>query len=175
MAEEQGARNICLTGGEPLLQPTNAIVRLAQRAVCNLGCTVETFTNGSRRIPAQLTTWSSFVMDWKLAGSGEKFSPEYESNRRANVDLLNVYRHSGTQNSIKFVCKDVDDLHEALDIYEELDLVVWSGNVYFGVVWGGDLKAGDLVDRLLVANPGRNWYLNVQTHNYIFNPQERGR
>lgn len=171
--DRYGAKNICLTGGEPLLQDRDQLYKLAYATNQQLGCAVEMFTNGSRSIPIRLTTWCTFVMDWKLPGSGERFTDEYEKNRRENVAIMASGARGTQTNSIKFVCKDLLDLTEACRVYEELDLGNWNGDIFFGVVWK-KLKPSVLVDYLL-AKPLPKWRLNIQAHNYIWKPNERRR
>jgi len=65
--EEFGRRLVCITGGEPLLQP--ACVPLARRLI-DLGHTVVVETNGTtdiRPLPAEAVR----IMDVKCPGSGE--------------------------------------------------------------------------------------------------------
>lgn len=170
-----GAKNLCFTGGEPLLQEKPELLNLARKAVTTLGCTVEMFTNGSRLIPMRLAAWCTFVMDWKLPGSGEKFTADYECNRVENLELMaNPPASLGVRNSVKFVCKNQQDLAEARRVYQEHKLADWNGDVYFGVVWDGKLTPAQLVEDLL-RNPPGPWKLNLQTHQYIWDPNERRR
>lgn len=175
-ANRYQAKNVCLTGGEPLLQPTEALLTVAREAVNRLGCTVEMFTNGTRSIPLRLINYCTFVMDWKLPGSGEQFTVEYERTRIENVNSMAYPPKSlGTVNSVKFVCNGEDDLLAARKTYEELDLAQWPGNVYFGVVWGSeDFTTPMLVQQLLDDPPGP-WKLNIQAHNFIWPVNERRR
>lgn len=171
-----GTQNICLTGGEPLLQPTDHLLKVAREAVNRLGCTVEMFTNGTRPIPLRLTNWCSFVMDWKLRGSGEKCTAEYERIRMKNIlDMAYPPNSLGVRNSVKFVCKDAADLEEARQVYQALKLNELPINAYFGVVWGSSsISASWLVQQLLDDPPGP-WKLNLQTHQMIWDPNERRR
>src|SRR6266498_4505304 len=60
-------KHVCLTGGEPHLQPVSELIALSN--FLRYGdYTFEVFTNGT--YPLVLND-CSYVMDWKLLGSGE--------------------------------------------------------------------------------------------------------
>lgn len=157
-------KNICLTGGEPLLQPIDELEELAGTLI-RAGHTVEMFTNGTRPLPV-LRYLITYVMDWKLPGSGEDTN---DPIRRQNIDRLHPW------DAIKFVCLDYDDYTLAKELYTEYFLPIEPivrPQIYFGVVWS-KLAEGELVEWILTD--GLPVRLNVQMHNYLWPAQERGR
>jgi len=153
-------KHVCLTGGEPLLQPTHEMKELCDELM-NWGYTYEMFTNGTFALPVLGAT---YVMDWKLPGSGEDpMNPE----RLANLKRLK------RNDAIKFVIKDEKDFNLARYMYAEH---VPKGRnaplVYAGVVWG-ELGEKDLVAWILESQ--LPWRLNVQVHNHVWPVNERKR
>lgn len=139
---------ICLTGGEPLIQPKRQMEDLV-KILLQRHHTIDLFTNGTRILPEWARSrYVTVVMDYKLPGSAE-----YGSFDPRNVDLL------GPKDAIKFVVKDTDDLEIAKEVLEGHN---WSCQVYFGVVWG-KLDPATLVGRI----PPKAM-LNLQTHKYVF-------
>lgn len=153
-------RHVCLTGGEPLIQPRKDLNKLAFELQMG-GYSIDLFTNGTRRLGNYLWHGApnvTVVMDWKLPGSGEYGS----------FDIWNVSALS-KKDAIKFVVKDRDDWQYALDIIQHHDLTKVT-QIYFGPVW-------DVMDPTRLAE----WvqyeapyaHLNIQTHKYIWDPDER--
>lgn len=161
-------KNVCLTGGEPMLQPADELIDLAVALTDNWGFTVEMFSNGTMHYPDRLLNVVKVVMDWKLGGSGE--GDKNVMTRIDNIERMGV----SDEHSVKFVCKDLDDLEEALNVYDKYDLIGWPGHVYFGVVWGQPFTTADLVQAMLEKGVPA-WELNVQVHNHIWPANERGR
>src|ERR1035437_10659165 len=65
--------NICLTGGEPFLQQKEELKELVDKLQDTEGIgTIECFSNGTLEYPVWALEQISFVMDWKLPGSGEQ-------------------------------------------------------------------------------------------------------
>jgi 7-carboxy-7-deazaguanine synthase len=71
MAEATGATNICLTGGEPFMQNNVELRTLVENLFYEGPYTIEAFTNGSFEWPTWALQHVFFILDWKLAGSGE--------------------------------------------------------------------------------------------------------
>lgn len=101
--------NICLTGGEPLLQK-RGLTPWLKEMVLERDHTVEVFTNGSVLVPESLDeVWVhsnvTYVMDYKpkWSGDGGKFKEE-------NFTLLRE------DDCIKFVCKSREDYEEACEV-----------------------------------------------------------
>jgi 7-carboxy-7-deazaguanine synthase len=161
--------HICVTGGEPLLQNRKELTEFFWFLHHNM-YSVDIFTNGSRPIKADGVNYLfdniTFVMDWKLPGSGEheNFLPQ----RRLNLGLLR------SKDAVKLVIKDNNDLRWAEKYIEG-----WhydpstriDAQVYVGAAWG-EMAEADLVRWL--TEKGYSWVkLNVQVHKFIFDPNAR--
>jgi len=164
MRNETGANNLCLTGGEPFLQPNTLLEEFTALAIAE-GFEVEAFSNGSFVYSKDALKMIDFMMDWKLDGSGEG-STRLE-NRRMNA--LNLQAGSG----IKFVCKDEVDFAQAVQIYNELkDLVNPGVRFWAGSAWAV-FPEREVVE--LILKNQLPWSLNVQVHNFVWPANERGR
>lgn len=157
----ENPRRVCITGGEPLIQPTKEINELAERLV-GLAYEIDLFTNGSRLLKnypwTHIYDQVSVVMDWKLPGSEEQFTFEM-----SNLD------HLTEKDAIKFVCKNAFDFESALGHIEDAGDRL-KAQVWFGPVWGY-LDPSDLASWISRHYPqGR---MNLQTHKYIWDPEER--
>lgn len=168
-AHNTGAFNICLTGGEPFLQPHNELFQTIESlAHPSHVYSFEAFTNGSFAFP----NWTKdplidmrFIMDWKLVGSGE--SQTALDTREQNALFL------GTDDIIKFVIKDVSDFTYAMGTARRLQRAGFKGEFSIGAAWGSAVTEKDVVD-FMIQNKLRDWILNVQIHKYIWPPDERG-
>ena len=157
-------RNVCLTGGEPLIQKNEEINFLLD-ALLLRNYTVDLFTNGSRSLRHH---WGfiglsqvAVVMDYKLPGSGEFGS----------FDISNLQYLNPKKDWLKFVCKNKDDVAAAVKEIEDHNLQHFQ--MYFGVVWGGELTTAELLEMPIWNYP--NMRLNVQLHKYLWDPNERRR
>ena len=162
--EETGARNICLTGGEPFMQNTESMNTLILE-LHDRGYNVEAFSNGSFVYSNIALEYVTFMMDWKLDGSGEGGT----SLENRSVNAMNIRNGSG----IKFVCKDEHDLNQAVEVWTDLATIVDPKTRF----WAGSAWAV-LPEREVVAFILENklpWSLNVQVHNFIWPANERGR
>jgi len=153
-------QNICLTGGEPLLQLTR--LRPVIRELLERGQDIEVFTNGTQVTPGDEFLLDmprssppgviSYVMDYKLESSGEggKFKTQ-------NFRLLNP------RDSIKFVIGTRGDYFEAREVVRDYH-TVFEGTFFMGVVWQKldpqELISWMLEDRLEVR-------LNLQTQSLL--------
>jgi 7-carboxy-7-deazaguanine synthase len=161
--KESGAKNLCLTGGEPFLQNHEALYRFMLDVHCENVVEWEAFTNGTFEIPEQFFLQGLRpVMDWKLPGSGEK---TWESNRPRNLKRMQQYG-----GSVKFTISDKADFAAAFQVWES-QLIDTAIEVYAGPVWGV-MEATEIVN--LITEFKLPWRLNVQTHNYIYGAQTRG-
>jgi 7-carboxy-7-deazaguanine synthase len=171
--KEQSPMHVCITGGEPLIQNRRELTEFFWFLHHNR-YTADIFTNGSRSIKDAdegvnyLFDNITFVMDWKLPGSGEHES--YLEQRTENLKYLR------SRDAIKLVIKDNADLkmaeeyierwHHSMDVFERTD-----AQVYVGVAWG-EMAEADLVHWL--TEKGYSWVkLNVQVHKFIFDPTAR--
>jgi organic radical activating enzyme len=159
--DDTGATAINLTGGEPFQQPERLLEQFVMRAIKDFE--IECFSNGSFIYPQWALDNINFVMDWKLEGSGEAATKRDE--RTVNAHRLKP------SDAIKFVVTGVSDLHEARETWQ------WLRNdtpaeFWCGPAWGL-YGAADIVEYIKTYT--LPWNLNVQVHNYVYNPQERGR
>jgi 7-carboxy-7-deazaguanine synthase len=167
-AEVAGANTITLTGGEPFLQPDTDMLQLVRWLSDHYD--IDCFSNGTIAYPNWAPNEITFIMDWKLPGSGEtKFGPE-NATRLLNLNRLKEARR---QQCVKFVIKDYDDYIEAKILYNKYLSKLPNISVYYGRVWESDITNADLVG--WVMRDKLPWLLNVQMHNYIWPANERGR
>lgn len=110
-----GARHVCVTGGEPLAQPT--CLALLTR-LCDEGYEVSLETSGAMPI-ADVDPRVILVMDLKTPGSGEVARNLYE-----NVTFL------AAKDQIKFVITSPEDYQWAKFKIDELGLTGRVGNVW---------------------------------------------
>lgn len=183
VAEMAGAEWITLTGGEPFLQPKNDLEQLIQM-LWEEGYDVECFSNGTLLYPDWAVEKVSFIMDWKLPGSGED---PFNDNRVVNLGRLNKVMvdnavqaydldstGDGPHHAVKFVVKDQQDLLTAHALWSRyLKDAASEVEVFYGKVWYGNLEDAELVEYVMTNQ--LPWRLNVQVHNHIWDPQERGR
>jgi 7-carboxy-7-deazaguanine synthase len=154
--------NMCITGGEPTMQPDGPLEELASRLMFS-GHTIDLFTNGSLKPLPEWTkaTQVCVILDWKLNGSGE--SETGILTRTDNAKGLS------SKDIIKFVVASQEDFAQAVNAYKVLN-VDTGAKFSAGVAWG-TLEERDLLTTIL--NHNLPWRLNVQVHKYIFNPTER--
>jgi 7-carboxy-7-deazaguanine synthase len=160
---ETGARNVCITGGEPMLQHTLTMQHFIEDLVSR-GLVVEMFSNGTIAYTEQIAANCHITMDWKLPGSGEDFT---DATRIENLRLL---RESRRDHAVKFTIADVHDLATAYNI--------WGGHlrtgivipVYAGPVWGK--FDPDAIVEFMQENK-LPWMVTLQVHKYIWDPQAR--
>jgi 7-carboxy-7-deazaguanine synthase len=155
-------KNICITGGEPTMQPEAELATLATTLLSRYN-TIDLFTNGSLK---PLPKWIEYahvsvILDWKLPGSGEADT---------NVDIRreNVWRLTA-KDMVKFVISDMDDFNKAEKIWVTLSQHT-PAKFSAGVAWG-KMRERDLLNHILIRE--LPWMLNVQVHKYIFSPEER--
>ena len=153
---------VCLTGGEPLIQPAGLLNTLGSMLI-NKGIIIEMFTNGSKVVPGWLLQAKSFIiMDFKLPGSGE-----FGSFNNLNLELLRP------QDTIKFVCKDEEDVDEAMRQMVYMQRMT-KASFSMGVTWDGEILEGEMAE--IIAGMGvSDISLNIQMHKHIWDPNERRR
>jgi len=161
MYEQTGARVINLTGGEPFMQDHDLLEKFYARLPTMFA--LECFSNGSYLYPDWAIKHVHFVMDWKLPGSGEE-DTAYE-NRVVNIGQLR------SKDVVKFVVCDLADLDKALQTYNAFRKHT-AASFWVGAAWG-KFENADIVE--FIKQHKLPWRLNVQVHNYVYKPQERGR
>lgn len=164
--------NICLTGGEPFLQPLEDLKEFVGDLVI-AGRTVECFSNGTLRIPEWAFRDISFVLDWKLPGSGEGFKILSESLYETNLHTARAVQSQpdvyGVDTVIKFTVADWEDFQIAVERWGRLEEP--SPPVFVAPVWG-KMDPKELVDWILECD--LPWRLNLQMHKYVWPADERG-
>jgi len=163
--------NICLTGGEPFLQNKDELKELVELLDATDGIgTIECFSNGTLQYPVWAFVHISFVMDWKLPGSGEL---SIVDNRLTNFSFFTE------KDAVKFTIADEQDLKFAVELYKkyfEGDSVDTPDTfdqpqVFYGAVWG-KIENQELVEKVLEL--GLPWRFTMQVHNYIWDRTKRG-
>lgn len=167
IAQMAGAHLITLTGGEPFLQKHEDLEKVVAE-LTHLGFQCEAFTNGTIIYPDWAVEEVMMIVDYKLPGSGEFHS--LDEIRRRNLVKLD---QSPIWHAVKFVCKNETDIKAAHVLYDELPEFHESLYWYYGKVWDGEITDAELAE--YVMKNKLPWRLNVQLHNYIWDPQERGR
>lgn len=151
-------KHVCITGGEPLIQPPQELESLAQTLLWH-HYTIDLFTNGTRLLPDwSISSSVTVVMDYKLEGSGEggKFL-------EGNLERLDY------SDEVKFVCVDRTDFREAIDVIKKWDEAAKAGVVTrprfsFGAAY--DLLDEAELGAWLIGS-GQDATLNVQVHKKI--------
>ena len=160
LVKESGARNVTVTGGEPLLQED--IYGLLALLCRDPQLSVEVETNGSLPLKPfwDIPDRPAFTMDYKLPGSGMEASMYPE-----NLSLL------GRQDTVKFVCASREDLLRARQLILDYDLT-GSTNVHLSPVFGS-LEPREIVE-FMKAHHLNNVTLQPQLHKFIWDPEQRG-
>lgn len=149
---------MCITGGEPFLQKD---MEYFIDSLLGFNYSVDVFTNGTFYLPAYDRLDMTYIMDWKLTGSGE-------ADKGLSTRTNNIRRLQPTD-AIKFVVKHFGDLHEAFDVYKEfraMTVAQW----WVGAAWG-HIDDATIVD--FVTNYELPWHLNVQMHKHVWDPDAK--
>jgi 7-carboxy-7-deazaguanine synthase len=169
-------RNICLTGGEPFLQPKDEMSELL-KALNAKGYRVEAFTNGTamefpmkqrfRSMNGKGPEHCNYVLDWKLGGSGQVIAPKMQTTRALNLENL------GEGDAVKFTLNAESDWSEAVAVHMGMSFKGNTGpRVYVGRVWESEFWTDEEIVKRIIKS-GLNWYLNVQLHKYVWDPKAR--
>lgn len=153
--KEQPARYVCITGGEPLLQP--GIYALMQ-TLCDLGYHVSLETSGDKDC-SKVDSRVKKIIDIKTPDSGEP--GKFDERNLQFRDAMTEY---------KFVICSERDFEWAESFSREKELFEKSNVLYspsfksVGERW--------LAEKILSArSPAR---LQLQLHKYIWSPEARG-
>ncbi len=150
--------NICFTGGEPFLQ-SHADLQEVWYALKDRNRTIEVFTNGALKWPDDVDLVDTFILDWKLPGSGE--FPDDEI-------LLGNISKLAAQDAIKFTVKDQAYFDRALENWSRVVANIPEADrpvVWCGPVWG--CLTPEKLARWM-TNAEVPWNLNIQVHKYVF-------
>ncbi|MGM0440783.1 MAG: radical SAM protein [Chlamydiota bacterium] len=149
-------RNVCITGGEPLLQK-NALPLI--KYLCDEDYKVSIETNGSQDL-SLLDRRAIVILDIKCPSSGE-----VSANNFSNLAIISDH------DEIKFVIADKTDYQYACSICEQYNLYQHKDRILFSPVHATldprELIGWILKDRLPIR-------LNIQAHKYIWGAQEQG-
>ena len=154
--------HVCVTGGEPLLYGERSALLLNRLAELDQLTDIHVETNGAIDLSYFLEAVTSpkvrYVMDYKLAGSGEG-----DKMVRGNLALLR------RQDEVKFVIADDADFEEAVNILERYPC---QATPLFSPVWES-MPPARLVELMLGRGLSRV-KLNLQLHKVIWDPSTRG-
>ena len=150
-----GARYVCVTGGEPLLQKSSFEL---MRRLCDEGFRVSVETSGSIDC-GPVDPRVKLVIDVKTPSSGEVDSFCFANLARADQDA-----------EFKFVISGEEDFEWSLRFAREHQLFEKS-NVLFSPSFG-EADANWLAKKILEAAPSAR--LQLQLHKYIWSPHSRG-
>jgi len=156
--KEKNIKNITITGGEPLIQED--INELLERLI-NLNYNVEIETNGSILIKDYVNNKNiSYTLDYKLPGS-----------LMENKMNLDNYRYISKKDSVKFVCKDYNDLLKMKEIINKYDLINITNCIVSPVF--NEINLEDIVN-FLIDNNLNGVKMQLQIHKIIWDPNKRG-
>jgi 7-carboxy-7-deazaguanine synthase len=157
--QDTGIANVCLTGGEPFLQPGDELERIVD-TLLDADISVEAFTNGQVEYPEWAFQKVQLVMDWKLPGSG---------NPATYLTEQNIKRLKPTD-AIKFVIRDDYDFNTAFTVWSSFESST-PAQWWAGIVWNA-MPESTLVD--WIQREALPWHLNVQLHKYLWSAEKRG-
>ncbi|MHC1719380.1 MAG: putative 7-carboxy-7-deazaguanine synthase QueE [Clostridiaceae bacterium] len=160
--KDTGARNVTITGGEPLIQ--YGIEELLYFLAQDNDLLIHIETNGSipvyeleRLVPLENI---SFIVDYKLPGSGME----------DRMDLKN-YELIGKKDVCKFVISSLEDLERARKVVDTYNLTDKS-LVYFSPV-SSMIKPVVIVE-FMKEHRMNKIRLQIQLHKIVWSPETRG-
>ncbi|BCJ86568.1 radical SAM protein [Effusibacillus dendaii] len=157
-----GIKRVCLTGGEPLIQPRTEMQRLLDLlAAENYEVSIE--TDGSIDISKfQLRGRQRFILDMKVPSSAM-------SNR---MDFENLKRIVPERDEVKFVVGNREDYEWARNLMQQYELQPEKGyQLIFSPIFG-DITYQELVSWLLEDRIDVRF--QVQLHKIVWDPDLRG-
>ncbi|MBT2282956.1 radical SAM protein [Paenibacillus polymyxa] len=162
-----GNHNICLTGGEPLLDKNKSSLLIQALSDLSFVKEIHIETNGAidlmpfiniRKSNSQISEKVRFVLDYKLPNSGEM--------GKMNLNNLGVLKDS---DELKFVIGSEEDFLVALDVLNKYHK---SGIVLMSPVW--ETMAPARLASLILQHKLLDVKLNIQLHKIIWDPDARG-
>lgn len=181
LIEKSGARNVTLTGGEPLLQP--GMKQLLGRLRQEKQIRIEIETNGSVDVKQFWKTQAtktcetefvvtpdpvddtddnvSFTIDYKTAVSGMEHKMYMEN-----------YANVRSQDTVKFVVGSLEDMCKAKDIIQSYHLVEKGCGIYLSPCFGA-IEPAEMVE-FLVEQRMNDVNIQLQLHKFIWDPEKRG-
>lgn len=156
---EKKAKRVCLTGGEPLIQPKAEVQELLDKLAAE-GYEVSIETSGSLPIaPFRLHDRQRWILDMKVPSSGEAGAMHFDS--------LNDLR---PHDEVKFVVGTEADFRWSVDLIQRYGLDGRVG-LLFSPIWG-DVTPLQLVEWVLES--GLDARVQIQLHKIIWDPATRG-
>ena len=158
--KETAIKNVTLTGGEPLIQPS--LMDLLKLLTSDVDLSVEIETNGSIDITpfTLMDNPPIFTMDYKLPGS------LMESKM-----LVSNFNRLTKKDTVKFVIGSQQDFNVARDIINNHALF-GKCSVYLSAVFG-KISLKEIVE-LMKDNHMNGVNLQLQMHKFIWDPNEKG-
>lgn len=154
--KEFASSNVCVTGGEPLLQSN---VHPLMENLCNLGYTVSLETGGSLPI-RHVDPRVRIILDIKCPASKMEHKNYWE-----NLEILS------SKDEVKFVISDETDYDYAKNVCEKYAIKTKTPNILLSPVHG-ILEPQQLIEWIL--RDKLQVRLNLQIHKYIWTPSTRG-
>lgn len=156
------AKNICLTGGEPLLYGEKSIVLINRLLEIDGIKDIHIETNGAIDLARFMNSISDkrvrYIMDYKLSESNER-----DKMIDSNLDLLREI------DELKFVIGSDEDFNEATEIVSGNEI---KSQILFSPVWG-EMEPRKLVEKI-ITNGLSQVKLSLQIHKIILDPSTRG-
>lgn len=156
---ELRVKRVCLTGGEPLIQP-RAELQAFFDALAAEGYELSIETSGSIPItPFHLHDGQRWILDMKVPSSGESDAMHFES-----LNLLRPW------DEVKFVLGTAEDFAWCLDLIRRYEL---EGRVHllFSPIWDA-VTPRQLTEWVLES--GIDARVQIQIHKIIWDPATRG-
>lgn len=156
---EKRVKRVCLTGGEPLLQPKDELQTFFDTLAAK-GYELSIETSGSIAIaPFHLHDRQRWILDMKVPSSGQSAAMRLES-----LALLRP------QDEVKFVIGTADDFAWTLDLIRRHELEGRVGLIA-SPVWGA-VTPLELTEWVLAS--GVDIRVQIQLHKIIWDPMARG-
>ena len=147
---EYSAKNVCVTGGEPLAQP-NCLKLLD--ALIEQGYDVSLETSGAMPIQ-DVNNRVARILDLKTPSSGEQSRNLWE-----NIEFL------GKRDQVKFVIGNQTDFDWSLSKVIEYNLIAKAGEVLFSPVHG-EFALNDFAQKII--DSGLRVRMQLQLHKYVW-------
>jgi 7-carboxy-7-deazaguanine synthase len=154
--QEYGCQNVCVTGGEPLLQKN---VHPLMSKLCDRGYRVSLETGGSL-CTSEVDPRVHIILDVKCPGSGMD-----HKNFLKNLERLQPH------DQVKFVVAHQQDYQYAKEICSQFKLFERNQEVLLSPVHG-QLEPKQLIEWFL--NDKLPFRLNLQIHKFIWHPETKG-
>lgn len=155
-------RRVCLTGGEPLLQPQREMQRLLDLLYAE-GYEVSIETDGAVDLSqVHLHERQRFVVDMKVPSSGMS----------GRMDFANLRRIVPERDEIKFVVGEREDFDWSLQLIRDHQIFPSQGyRIIFSPVFGA-VSPRELAEWIL--EEGIDVRMQIQLHKIIWHPTQRG-